>query len=361
MSEPSCFVSYAHEGEAHATWCLRLAEDLTRNGVRTFLDQWHLEPGGDIGRFMESVSHADFILPICTPQYAQRADRRASGVGYETNVIVGLLLTGAGNSDRIVPVLRQGEPSTAVPRYLANKLHVDFRDGVRYDDKLDQLLRRIHGRPLRAPPPLGPAPKLDAGEGRPAPRGRIVVAGTGDRDDLDPATLDLCAYLGKSLFARGWGLVTCGWPGVDHHVAETYALAVVGSGALVEDWLTQVVIDTEQPRFPAGELVMVKAGPAEWKESVSPADAAILVGGLGGTMTTGLTALGLRRPVLPLAETGGDARKLHAHILASWDAWSSLYQWDQATFETLARPGMAAVDAALDCLDRRFSAGARPS
>jgi len=154
--------------------------------------------------------------------------------------------------------------------------------------------------------------------------------------------------------------VTCGWPGVDHHVAGDYALAVVGGGALVEDWLTQVIIDTKQPRFPAGELVMVKAGPAEWKESVSPATPPSSSAGWAAPMTTGFTALGLRRPVLPLAETGGDARKLYAHVLASWDAWSSLYELDRATFETLARPGKAAVDAALDCLDRRFSAGARP-
>ena len=36
---PHVFVSYSHDSDAHKQWVRRLAEDLTRNGVETTLDQ----------------------------------------------------------------------------------------------------------------------------------------------------------------------------------------------------------------------------------------------------------------------------------------------------------------------------------
>ena len=36
--EPHVFLSYSHESDAHKHWVRRLAEDLTKNGVKTTLD-----------------------------------------------------------------------------------------------------------------------------------------------------------------------------------------------------------------------------------------------------------------------------------------------------------------------------------
>ena len=84
VKECHVFVSYSHEGDAHKAWVRRLAEDLTRNGANTTLDQWHLRAGDDIGAFMEqSLENATHIILVCTEAFAQKANERKGGVGYE--------------------------------------------------------------------------------------------------------------------------------------------------------------------------------------------------------------------------------------------------------------------------------------
>ena len=155
---PTAFISYSWETDGHKRWVLRLAERLHSQGVRVILDQWDLKIGGDRTHFMEdSISASEFVLIICTPTYAQKANKRDGGVGYEAMTITGQI---AKNilQDKFIPILRSGRfDDSAVPIWLQTKIGVDLR-GDPYDDQQYQLLLRAVHKVQPSAPPVGPKP-----------------------------------------------------------------------------------------------------------------------------------------------------------------------------------------------------------
>lgn len=364
---PHVFLSYSHDSDAQRHWVRRLGEDLTKNGVATILDQWHLHVGDDIGAFMEqSLSKATYSVLVCTEQYAQKANDRRGGVGYEQAVFVGELLMTHELSSRFLPILRSGDPSKALPLYLRSRLFVDFRDDSAYEQALDQLLRRIFGAPAFTPPQLGEAPDFDnrdthvevslegksqPGTGVSAPHAWVLVAGTGVvKRQLDDKLKQTCMALGASLARSGYGIVTGGWPGVDELTARTFARELEHNGIPLEDRLIQVVVDEELPAFPAGNLVLVHRGEDEWTESVQRAEAVVLIGGIGGTRKTGEYALKFGRVVLPLADTGGDAAKFYMDMQRNWKP-EFAFGIDKSKFQLVAREAPQVVVGLIKLLD----------
>ncbi|HVJ56966.1 MAG TPA: hypothetical protein VM574_03940, partial [Terrimicrobiaceae bacterium] len=106
----------------------------------------------------------------------------------------------------------------------------------------------------------------------------------------------------------------------------------------LEDRLTQVIREDWRPKFLAGNLVLVPPGEKEWTESVKRAEAVILVGGHGGTWTTGEYALNSGRLVLPLADTGGDAAKFYWQYIQRNRKSELAVGIDRAKFQVIARP-----------------------
>lgn len=368
LGRPHVFLSYSHESDAHGHWVRRLAEDLTKNGVETTLDQWHLHVGDDIGAFMEqSLKRATYIVLVCTELFAQKANDRRAGVGYEQAVFVGELLMSRELSSRFLPILRSGDPSTALPLYLRSRLFIDFRNDCAYAAALDQLLRRVFGAPAFTPPQLGEVPDFmgnpkqvdaqlkgnsQAGKGdNTTPHAWVLVAGTGtSKRKLDGKLEQTCIALGTSLARAGYGIVTGGWPGVDDVTARSFARELERNAVPLEDRLIQVVAEEELPAFPAGNLVLVRRGEEEWTESVKRGDAVVLIGGIGGTWTTGEYALKFGRFVLPLADTGGDAAKFYMYMQRNWKpAFSPGI--DKSTFQLVAREAPQVVAGVITLLD----------
>jgi len=230
---------------------------------------------------------------------------------------------------------------------------VDFRTEQEYGKALNQLLTHIFEYSDDQKSPIPTVLSEDRGKTaeplvRPpvAPQQWILVAGTGITSKFTPELAELSRYLGNSLGTKGYGIITGGWPGVDETVARAFYAATKQLGSPLEDCLVQVVVNSKDPAFPAGQLVFVDRGDDEWSEPIRRADAIVLLGGVGGTWTTGKMALKMRRPVLPLADTGGDAKKLYIHMLKTWDeyAWMNI---GQTQFQTLANPGSDGVEAAL--------------
>lgn len=128
-------------------------------GVSVILDEWDTYLGMDLTEFMErGIRDSDFVVVVCTPLYAQKANQREGGAGYETSVITGELFQRVSDRGKFVPVLRKGAPNKALPGYLANSLFVDFRRDDNFVDSIERLLRHIYRRPKRRPPQLGNAP-----------------------------------------------------------------------------------------------------------------------------------------------------------------------------------------------------------
>jgi hypothetical protein len=352
MPKPHVFLSYSHESEAHKQWVRRLAEDLTKKGLRTTLDQWDLQLGDDIGAFMEqSFKDAKYIVLICTEIFAEKANKRKGGVGYEQAVFVGEMLMSRELGSRFLPILRSGDPSTALPLYLRSRLFGDFRDDSAYEKSLEQLVRRVLGAPMYTPPELGNPPfgeKAKCVEVRPehdlapglhtgAPQAWILVAGTGTSEwqKLDEKVQRTCIALGESLARAGYGVVTGGWRGVDDLTSRSFARELERFSIPLEDRLIQVV----------------HRGDEEWTESVKRADAVVLIGGVGGTWSTGEYGLAFGRVVLPLADTGGDAAKFYMRMQRHWDP-KFVPGIDRLRFQAVAREAPQVVAGLIELLDK---------
>jgi hypothetical protein len=158
--KPTCFISYAWEGKRHQNWVSRLAEALALNGVFVHVDFWETHPGMDIAQYMEAkVRRSTHVLIVCTLKYANRANGRKGGVGFETSIVTGEIFNGTRNKKKFVPILRQGDPKKALPSYLSGKLYVDFR-GRAFRDPLENLLRHVFDERERKRPNIGKPPEF---------------------------------------------------------------------------------------------------------------------------------------------------------------------------------------------------------
>jgi hypothetical protein len=159
---PSVVISYSWDSPAHRSWVRRLASRLVRNGVKVWLDQWHVKPGESLTAFMEQkIASSGHVLIICTPAYATKANRRRGGVGYEQQIVSGRIAAGIPRR-KFIPILRSGRigpgRDCAVPTHFAGIFVLDMRTRNAQRTSFEQLLRSIFNKPKFAPPTLGFTP-----------------------------------------------------------------------------------------------------------------------------------------------------------------------------------------------------------
>lgn len=171
---PRAFLSYAWESDSHTKWVIRLAERLQgESGIEINLDQWFLPPGSDRLHFMEQgIENSDFVIVICTPTYAERANSRDGGVGYESMVITSAFAS-RFRTPKFIPVLRGGDWNSSVPIYLRSKQGVNLRNDPYDETQYEQLVRVVHSEWVH-PPPLGPKPAFSNRTEVPATTGELV-------------------------------------------------------------------------------------------------------------------------------------------------------------------------------------------
>jgi len=348
----TAFISYSWDSAEHKDWVRRFGEDLQARGITVLLDQFALRLGDDVARFMEQgVSEADYVLLICTENFGQKANQRRGGVGYEQAIVTSEILDSNPARGRFVCILRQGLPSQSLPAYMRSRLWLDCRDDSQYASALEQIVTHLlDGHSVRTSSDVAPAANSSQSLS-PTPPGEphpwVLVAGTGASRGFSAELEAVSRKLGTRLESARCGLVTGGWPGVDEWVARSFADAAYKHEAPLEDALVQVVVRTEEPAFAAGQLVFVDSGEGEWQEPIRRADVVLLLGGLGGTGETGRRALEMRKAVLPIADTGGDAKAVYIEMLKAWPtlAWMGL---SEREFQRLGRPASSAIDAAVE-------------
>jgi hypothetical protein len=82
----------------------------------------------DLIRYMETcIRESDFVLLICTPIFAQKANAGVGGVGYEKSMVTGEIFEEAASTEKFVPILRKGSNEESLPSYLKTKVYIDFR------------------------------------------------------------------------------------------------------------------------------------------------------------------------------------------------------------------------------------------
>ena len=135
MESPRCFVSYSWDSEQHREWVRKLATRLLENGIDAILDQFDCAPGTDLTMFMEkSVRESNFVLLVCTPNFAQKADAGVGGVGYEKVIVTGEIFSGETRETKFIPLLREGDAKESLPSYLKSRLFIDFREEAFFEN-----------------------------------------------------------------------------------------------------------------------------------------------------------------------------------------------------------------------------------
>jgi hypothetical protein len=126
--------------------------------VEVMLDQWDLKYGDDLPHFMEtSVRESDFVILVCTPEYAKKSNEGKGGAGYEKRIVTGEMFQAASQS-KFIPLVRRGSNSEALPTFLQSKNYIDFRNNSEFDERLRDLLHQLHRVPKHPRPKLGPSP-----------------------------------------------------------------------------------------------------------------------------------------------------------------------------------------------------------
>lgn len=147
-------MSYSWDSENHKKWVRSLAARLRGEGVDVILDQWHVVPGDELPKFMETaVRENDFVVIVCTPRYKNRSDNRIGGVGYEGNIMTAEIMT-IQDQRKFIPILRVGPWKAAAPSWFLGKKYIDFSSNPYAESNYRELVTTLIGnRPQ--PPPIG--------------------------------------------------------------------------------------------------------------------------------------------------------------------------------------------------------------
>lgn len=159
---PTVFISYSWDNENHQNWVLNLAKKLRMDGVNVILDKYYLSPGKNLSVFVEeSIRTSNRILVILTPEYKLRAEKRIGGVGYEFSIINNELISNISENERVIPIIKQGNPDESIPEFLKQYMYLNFLNDNLFDSNYETLLRELHKQPKILIPKLGIIPQFD--------------------------------------------------------------------------------------------------------------------------------------------------------------------------------------------------------
>ena len=139
---PSVFISYSREEDniKHSYWVSNLAEQLSEDGVH-ILDSGEARPFTNIPSWMErSIENADFVLLICTKDYAQKANTMEKGEENENLILNSDLYYSLDEraQKKIICLLRSGNPIEAT---IQRNIKIYFASYVLRKRKLKRVLR----------------------------------------------------------------------------------------------------------------------------------------------------------------------------------------------------------------------------
>jgi len=151
------FISYSRSSPEHELWVEQLGTYLRHNGVDARLDIWHLRRGMDLPQFMTNeLALADRVILISDEKYAEKADGRVGGVGWETMIVQGDLAQLPPESTKYLVIVRGQHVEHSLPKYLKTKFVIHW-PGQTVDERNKQTLLCELYDVVRIPP-LGQKP-----------------------------------------------------------------------------------------------------------------------------------------------------------------------------------------------------------
>lgn len=156
IKNPRVFISYTGTDLAHRSWVRSFACRLRSNGVDARIDMFHLRPGQDLHQWMTNeVIMADKVLLICDKYYAEKADTRRSGVGWETMIILGDMLS-TQEQTKYIGIIRGKNIDESLPLYVRSKYSLNWSDDEQVEKEFKDLLLYLFDCDIE--PPLGNIP-----------------------------------------------------------------------------------------------------------------------------------------------------------------------------------------------------------
>lgn len=146
------FISYSHGTQVEDQWVLELATFLRASGIEARLDVWHLRRGMDMPQFMTNeLALADRVILVSDERYAEKADRRVGGVGWETMIVQGDICALPPDSTKYVVIVRSPNVTSGLPRFLQTKFVLHWPGPHDHEDHRRLLLQELFEIEL-APP-----------------------------------------------------------------------------------------------------------------------------------------------------------------------------------------------------------------
>lgn len=182
-----------------------------------------------------------------------------------------------------------------------------------------------------------------------------MVAGTG-AETLSPELAAAAGALGRALAEAGFGLVTCGWKGVDEVTGAAFVAATRASSSGPTNRLKQFHQRGRRPSVDGGQWLEVGQDAAEYLAAVNAADAVVLLGGRGGTYIVYEHARLAKKLVVPLPTTEGDARRVFDDVRGRFDRAVNLITASE--FAEVDRPIDEAIAVAVRLIRQHLQARA---
>ncbi len=156
IKNPRVFISYTGTDINNRNWVKNFACRLRDNGVDARIDIFHLKPGQDLPQWMTNeLIMADKVLLICDKYYAEKADNRKGGVGWETMIIQGDMLS-KQEQNKYVAILRDKDIDQSLPIYVKSKYALNWADESQIDKEFKELLLYLFD--CDVVPPIGAIP-----------------------------------------------------------------------------------------------------------------------------------------------------------------------------------------------------------
>ncbi len=140
IKNPRVFISYTGTNMNNRTWVKNFAYKLRESGVDARLDMFHLKPGQDLPQWMTNeLLMADKVLLICDKYYAEKADNRNGGVGWETMIIQGDMLS-RQEQNKYAVILRDKDIDQSIPVYARSKYALNWTNEEQIEQQFNDLL-----------------------------------------------------------------------------------------------------------------------------------------------------------------------------------------------------------------------------
>src|SRR5699024_2164961 len=119
-------------------------------------DMFHLKPGQDLPQWMTNeLIMADKVLLICDKYYAEKADNRKGGVGWETMIIQGDMLSRL-DQNKYIAILRDADIDQSLPIYVKSRYALNWADKDGDETEFNERLLYLFDCDIE--PPLGDIP-----------------------------------------------------------------------------------------------------------------------------------------------------------------------------------------------------------